>query len=76
LFAANPRITLAYDPLNRLTSMVDGIGTTVYGYDAVSKLLSEDGPWPSDYMRTNNNLFDQFNVNSLNELTRKGVGPA
>jgi hypothetical protein len=24
--------------------------------------LSEDGPWPSDYMRTNNTLLDQFNV--------------
>ena len=58
----NPAITLSYDPLNRLTTMVDGIGATVYGYDAASQLLSEDGPWPSDYMRTSNTLLDQFNV--------------
>jgi len=69
MVADSPAITLSYDPLNRLTTMVDGIGTTVYGNDAASQLLSEDGPWPSDYMRTNNTLLEQFNVNSLNELT-------
>ena len=24
--------TMNYDPLNRLTTMVDGVGTTLYGY--------------------------------------------
>jgi YD repeat-containing protein len=28
--------------------MVDGIGTTVYAYDGVGQLLSEDGPWVDD----------------------------
>ena len=28
--------------------MLDGVGTTVYGYDAVGQLLSEDGPWDDD----------------------------
>jgi len=30
---------------NRLTNMVDGIGTTHYSYDAMGLLTSEDGPW-------------------------------
>jgi hypothetical protein len=28
--------------------MVDGVGTTAYGYDAVGQLLSEGGLWPND----------------------------
>jgi RHS repeat-associated protein len=28
--------------------MVDGVGTTTYGYDAAGQILSEDGPWPDD----------------------------
>ena len=28
--------------------MVDGVGTTRYGYDDVGQLLSEDGPWAND----------------------------
>jgi YD repeat-containing protein len=38
------RITLQYDAPNRLTTMLDGVGTTTYGYDAAGRLLSEDGP--------------------------------
>ena len=42
--------------MNRLTNMVDGVGTTAYGYDAVGQLLSEDGPWAADTVSyTNNN---------------------
>jgi hypothetical protein len=33
---------------NRLTSMVDGIGTTAYSYDQMGRLLSEGGLWPHD----------------------------
>jgi hypothetical protein len=44
----SPSITLSYDVLNRLANMVDAVGSTVYGYDSVGELLSEDGPWPSD----------------------------
>lgn len=41
-------INLSYDVLNRLTTMVDAVGITVYGYDAVGQMLSEDGPWAND----------------------------
>jgi RHS repeat-associated protein len=34
--------------LNRLTNMLDGVGTTRYTYDGVSQILSEDGPWSDD----------------------------
>src|SRR5579885_3247980 len=43
-----------------LTSLVDGVGATVYGYDAAGDL---------NY-RTNNALLQQFNVNDSNELTK------
>ena len=32
---------------NRLTNMIDTLGTTRYAYDRVSQFLSEDGPWDS-----------------------------
>jgi RHS repeat-associated protein len=41
-------VTLSYDPLNRVTNMVDGVGTTAYTYDAAGQLLTEDGPFASD----------------------------
>jgi RHS repeat-associated protein len=47
-YPVSPAITLKYDALNRLTNMVDAVGTTVYGYDTVGELLSEDGPWSND----------------------------
>ena len=47
-YAVSPDITLQYDALNRLTNMVDAVGTTVYGYDAAGLLLNEDGPWAGD----------------------------
>ncbi|MGA9779657.1 MAG: bifunctional DNA primase/polymerase, partial [Verrucomicrobiia bacterium] len=45
---STPSVYLAYDVLNRLTNMVDAVGTTVYSYDSVGQLLSEAGPWASD----------------------------
>ena len=45
---AKPSIYLAYDAMNQLTNMVDGVGTTVYGYDGAGQLLSEAGPWAND----------------------------
>jgi RHS repeat-associated protein len=41
-------INLSYDALNRMTNMVDGIGTTKYTYTAAGQLLTEDGPFPGD----------------------------
>src|SRR5258707_13891441 len=43
-----PSITLKYDANNRLTNMVDAVGTTAYAYTSFGALLSEDGPWTSD----------------------------
>jgi YD repeat-containing protein len=48
VYPVSPAISMAYDMLNRLTNMVDGVGTTIYGYDEAGQLLTEDGPWPSD----------------------------
>lgn len=48
VYTISPKISLAYDADNRLTSMVDGIGTTAYNYDQVGQLLSEGGLWPDD----------------------------
>ena len=41
-------IALSYDALNRLTNMVDAVGTNRYTYTAWGALLSEDGPWADD----------------------------
>jgi YD repeat-containing protein len=41
-------VTLAYDGWDRLTNVVDTVGTTRFAYTAADQLLSEDGPWPSD----------------------------
>ena len=39
---------LAYDLLNRVTNMVDSLGTTHYTYDAAGQLLTSSGPFSSD----------------------------
>jgi YD repeat-containing protein len=50
LNTAFPGLTVQfnYDAANRLTNMVDGIGTTRYSYDAMGLLASEDGPRAND----------------------------
>ena len=40
--------TFAYNALNRLTNMVDGVGASAFGYTATGQLQSETGPWPSN----------------------------
>ena len=47
-YTNSPDITLSYDPLNRVTNMVDAVGTTRYTFDSGGLLASEDGPWDSD----------------------------
>jgi RHS repeat-associated protein len=39
---------LKYNPLNRLTNMVDAVGTSGFEYFAGGLLASENGPWSSD----------------------------
>ena len=41
-------ITFAYDSLNRMTNMVDGLGTNYFSYDAVGQLLGSGGLWSGD----------------------------
>jgi hypothetical protein len=41
-------VTLQYDLLNRVTNMVDAVGTARYAYTAGNQLLTEDGPFASD----------------------------
>lgn len=47
-YSSSPSITFSYDALNRVTNMVDGIGTTRYAYTSTGNLQSEDGPWDND----------------------------
>ncbi len=47
-YPVSPDLTLAYDAMNRLTNLVDAVGTTRYSYDQAGQVLSEDGPWGSD----------------------------
>ena len=41
-------MTLQYDPLNRVTNMMDAVGETKYAYTLGSQLWTEDGPWNDD----------------------------
>ena len=41
-------ITFKYDRNNRLTNMVDAVGTSSFSYSGFGALRSEDGPWASD----------------------------
>ncbi len=39
---------MTYDALNRLTSLVDAVGTTAYTYAPAGQLTTENGPFASD----------------------------
>lgn len=41
-------LTFKYDANNRLTNMLDAVGTTALAYTGFGALKSEDGPWTSD----------------------------
>jgi YD repeat-containing protein len=43
---------LSYDGMNRMTNMVDGIGTTKYTYTAAGQLLTELSPLRSQGQRS------------------------
>jgi len=45
--AGKTDLTYSYDALNRMTNLVDAVGTTKYRY-AHGLLATEDGPWCSD----------------------------
>lgn len=47
-YPSSSDVALQYDKLNRLTNMVDSIGTTKYTYTAGNQLLTEDGPLATD----------------------------
>ena len=47
-YTNSPDVTLTYDALNRLTNMIDTVGTTRYSYTAFGAVAGEDGPWDSD----------------------------
>jgi RHS repeat-associated protein len=47
-YPLDPAVHFSYDFLNRLTNLVDAVGTNRYTYDAIGQLLTEDGPWASD----------------------------
>ncbi len=41
-------INYAFDALNRLTNMVDSVGTTAFSYTPSGQLQTESGPWTND----------------------------
>ena len=47
-YPVSPSITFAYDALNRVTNMVDAVGTTAYTYTSGGFLYTEDGPFAND----------------------------
>jgi RHS repeat-associated protein len=48
LYSVSSNIVFAYDAAHRLTNLVDGVGTTVFAYNANGLLASENGPWSND----------------------------
>jgi len=48
VYPVSSNIALAYDALNRLTRMVDGVGTNTFGYSEIGQLTNETGPWAGD----------------------------
>jgi RHS repeat-associated protein len=61
-------IVKQYDVLNRLTNMVDAIGTTTYNYTSAGQLQTEDGPWVDDAISYgyNNRLRTSLNLSAPN----------
>lgn len=69
LYSNSPGITYYYDSLNRVTNILDGVGSTVLQYTVFGNLLSEDGPWANDtvtYSYTPNHLLNKVAVQQPN----------
>jgi len=49
-YPASGTVKFSYDALNRLTNMVDSLGTTHYTYDGAGQLLTEGGLFSSDVL--------------------------
>jgi len=47
-YAVSAAIRLKYDGLNRVTNMVDAVGTTAYSFTSGGLPQTEDGPWDRD----------------------------
>jgi YD repeat-containing protein len=47
-YPVSPALSFSYNPMNRLTNMTDGIGTSSFTYTQTGQLQSETGPWASD----------------------------
>ncbi|MDB6016692.1 MAG: putative rhs-related protein [Pedosphaera sp.] len=45
---SNATVAWSYDGVNRMTNMVDGAGTTSFGWTDGGQLASETGPWAAD----------------------------
>ena len=45
IYPGNIPVSYAYDGLNRLTNMVDAVGTTKFNYTASGQLLTEESPF-------------------------------
>jgi len=41
-------LVMAYDAVDRMTNLVDAVGTSQFTYTSSGLLLTEDGPWASD----------------------------
>jgi RHS repeat-associated protein len=68
-YSNSPDITLSYDASDRLTNMVDAVGTNRFTYTSFGALLSEDGPWDSDtvtYAYTTNRLRKSLTLAEFN----------
>jgi YD repeat-containing protein len=47
-YPSSPSVSFQYDSLNRLTNMVDAVGTTKYTYTTGNQLQTQVGPFASD----------------------------
>ncbi|MDA1276340.1 MAG: hypothetical protein O2960_20175 [Verrucomicrobia bacterium] len=44
----DPDVSFIYDPLNRISTMFDGTGSTTFSYTSSGELAGEDGQWSAD----------------------------